>query len=89
MANEVYERMKTVGSRITKNRKPAPIKDCRPHRFRDSFAVRLLKKGMSVDDVSKLLNHSSISVTERHYAKWVEERRRRLESVLFQTLTVN
>lgn len=85
MANEVYERMKAVGARfVDENGKPKPIEDCRPHRFRDRFAVRLLEKGMSVDDVSKLLNHQSISVTEKHYTKWVEARRKRLETVFYE-----
>jgi integrase len=85
MSNEVYERMKSIGARCVDNDgRPQPIDDCRPHRFRDRFAVRLLERGMSVDDVSHLLNHHSISVTEKHYAKWVEARRKRLETVFFE-----
>ncbi|MEZ5283804.1 MAG: hypothetical protein R2712_03115 [Vicinamibacterales bacterium] len=32
------------------------------------IAVSLLLKGVSLDSVSKLLGHSSIKITERHYA---------------------
>jgi hypothetical protein len=44
------------------------VANCHPHRFRDTFAVSLLLKGVSLESVSKLLGHSSIKVTERHYA---------------------
>jgi site-specific recombinase XerD len=31
-----------------------------PHRFRDTFAVRLLEKGVSIDQVSILHGHQSV-----------------------------
>lgn len=57
-----------------------PVSDCHPHRFRDTFAVSLLLKGVSLDSVSKLLGHSSIKVTERHYAPWIKARQDQLEA---------
>lgn len=57
-----------------------PVANCHPHRFRDTFAVSLLLKGVSLDSVSKLLGHSSIKITERHYAPWVKARQDQLES---------
>jgi integrase/recombinase XerD len=51
-----------------------------PHRFRDTFPVSLLLKGVSIEIVSKLLGHSSIKVTERHYAPWVKARQELLEA---------
>jgi integrase/recombinase XerD len=56
------------------------VSNCHPHRFRDTFAVSLLLKGVSLDSVSKLLGHSSIKITERHYAPWVKARQEQLES---------
>jgi integrase/recombinase XerD len=56
------------------------IKGGHPHRFRDTFAVSLLLKGVSIEIVSKLLGHSSIKVTERHYSPWVKARQDQLEA---------
>ena len=47
--------------------------------FRDTFAVELLNRGVPVDRVSLLLGHSSVKVTERHYAPFVKERQQQLE----------
>jgi integrase/recombinase XerD len=57
-----------------------PIKKGHPHRFRDTFAVSLLTQGVSLEHVSKLLGHSSIKVTERHYSPWVKARQDQLEA---------
>src|SRR5690348_8537672 len=46
------------------------VDDCRPHRLRDTFAVRKLLGGMSLDDPSKLILHSSVKVTVTYYARW-------------------
>ena len=53
-----------------------------PHRLRDTFAVALLTAGVSIEDVSSLLGHSSIQTTERHYAPWDRRRRDRLTRVV-------
>jgi len=47
---------------------------------RDTFAVSLLLKGVSLHSVSKVLGHSSIKITERHYAPWVKARQDQLEA---------
>jgi len=49
------------------------------HRFRDSFAVRMLNGGCSLEEVSILLGHQSIAVTAKHYSPWVASRQERLE----------
>jgi integrase len=41
--------------------------------------VELLQAGVSIETVSVLLGHSSIRVTERHYAPWVKSRQDKLE----------
>ena len=56
----------------------AGVANFKPHRLRDTFAVELLTKNVSIEDVSTLLGHSSISTTERHYAPWNKARRDRL-----------
>jgi len=49
------------------------------HRFRDTFATELLLAGVPLERVSILLGHSSIRITERHYAPWVRSRQEQLE----------
>ena len=55
------------------------------HRLRDTFAVDLLEKGVPLEEVSKLLGHTSISTTEKHYAKWVKGRQDRLDGLVMGT----
>jgi integrase len=52
------------------------------HRFRDTFSVGLLKSGVSLDMVSVLLGHSSVRITEKHYAPWVQSRQIALEKAV-------
>jgi integrase/recombinase XerD len=78
LGQAVYERLQAVG-------KACEVDDCRPHRLRDTFAVRLLTKGVPLEDVSKLLGHASIAVTEKYYAPWVASRKLRLERLLSET----
>ena len=47
--------------------------------FRDTFAVELLNRGVPIDRVSLLLGHSSVKITEKHYAPFVRERQQQLE----------
>lgn len=48
--------------------KRADIKDLRWHDLRRTFGSWHIQAGVSMDRVSKLLGHSSVVVTERHYA---------------------
>ncbi len=57
-----------------------PIVGGHAHRFRDTFAISLLLKGVDLANVSVLLGHSSIKVTERHYSPWVKARQDQLEA---------
>lgn len=56
------------------------IEGAHSHRFRDTFAVEMLLSGVPIERVSVLLGHSSIRITERHYAPWVKARQEQLES---------
>jgi len=60
----------------------AGVRGGHPHRFRDTFAVELLLARVPMERVSILLGHSSIKITERHYAPWVKARQAQLESDL-------
>jgi integrase/recombinase XerD len=55
------------------------------HRLRDTFAVDLLEKGVPLEEVSKLLGHTSIKTTEKHYSKWMKGRQDRLDSLVMGT----
>jgi len=46
--------------------------------FRDTFAVELLLAGVPLDQVSLLLGHSSVKITERHYAPFCKARQEQL-----------
>jgi integrase/recombinase XerD len=48
------------------------------HMLRDTFAVEYLLVGMPLDEVSRLLGHSSVLITQKHYAPWVLERQQKL-----------
>ena len=68
-----------VFRKMFRSTKP-PIEGGHPHRFRDTFAVSLLLKGVELTHVSILLGHASIKITERHYAPWVKARQEQLEA---------
>lgn len=54
-------------------------KRCHPHMFRDTFAVEMLLGGVPLEQVSMLLGHKSIKITEKHYSPWVKARQDQLE----------
>jgi len=60
----------------------AKIPDGHAHRFRDTFAGELLLAGVPIESVSVLLGHSSVRITEKHYASWVQSRQNQLEEDL-------
>lgn len=65
----------------------AGIPDGHSHRFRDTFAVSLLEKGVDLKTVSMLLGHTSIKTTEKHYAPWVKSRQEALEAAVAAALS--
>jgi integrase/recombinase XerD len=58
----------------------AKVTNAHPHRFRDTFAVRLLQQGVPLERVSKLLGHRSVKITEKHYWPWVQALQDQLEA---------
>jgi len=60
----------------------AGIKDGHPHRFRDSFSVGLLEKGVPTEVVAALLGHTDVRITQKHYAPWVRSRQENLEKAV-------
>jgi site-specific recombinase XerD len=51
------------------------------HRFRDTFAVSLLEKGVPLETVAILLGNT-IKIAEKHYAPWVRSRQIALEDAV-------
>ena len=60
----------------------AVVSNAHPHRFRDTFSGELLLAGVPIEDVSILLGHSSVKITERAYAPWVQARQQKLEAAV-------
>jgi site-specific recombinase XerD len=60
---KIYWAMQAIG-------KVADVADCRPHRFRHTFAVNLLESGWEIGEVSRLLGHKNINTTQKYYEKW-------------------
>jgi integrase/recombinase XerD len=58
---------------------------CYFHRFRHTFACTLLGKGVPIDQLSKLLGHSSVTTTEKHYSQWVQARQALLDASVRQS----
>jgi len=57
-----------VSHKFKKEVRRLGIKDARFHDLRRTFGLNLIKQGMSIYKVSKLLGHSSVRTTEQHYA---------------------
>ena len=60
--------------------KAAGLPDVHPHMLRDTFAVEMLLAGVPMDQVSMLLGHSSVKISEKHYLPWVKARQEQLEA---------
>jgi site-specific recombinase XerD len=58
----------------------AGVKNARPHRFRDTFAVELLTRGADIRTVQQLLGHESVRTTEKHYAHFIAAHQALLDS---------
>jgi integrase/recombinase XerD len=63
----------------------AGILNGHPHRFRHTFVVEALLSGTPIDQLSALLGHRSIKVTEQHYAPWVKAREDQMEASVIRS----
>jgi len=57
-----------VSHKFKKEARRLGIPDIRFHDLRRTFGYNLIKQGMSIYKVSKLLGHKSVRTTEQHYA---------------------
>ena len=57
-----------VSHKFKKEARRLGIPDIRFHDLRRTFGYNLIKQGRPIYEVSKLLGHSSVTTTERHYA---------------------
>jgi integrase/recombinase XerD len=65
----------------------AKISNGHSHRFRDTFAVRLLEAGVGLGSVSILLGHKSLRITEKHYSPWVRTRQDALDREILKVIS--
>ena len=61
------------------------VADLHPHRMRDTFAVRLLQGGATLDRVARALGNRSVRIVEKHYAPWIKSRQDELDRDVIAT----
>lgn len=64
LVNDKYASLDSLGCTIRKIGKRAGVEDCHPHRFRRTCATMSLKRGMPIEQVSKMLGHESVATTQ-------------------------
>ena len=65
--------------------KLAGIQNGHAHRFRHTFAVNLLLRGVSIENVARLLGHANIKITQKHYDPWIKDRQDALDKAVRTT----
>lgn len=70
----LYERIRALGRR-------AEVMGAHPHRFRDTFCVDMLARGVNPYNVAKLVG-ITVDMLERHYAPFISELRDRVRIAL-------
>jgi site-specific recombinase XerD len=61
--------------------KAAKLPNAHPHQFRHTFAVALLRQGVSVTHVAALLGNTE-EMVQKHYSAWTVERQKHLDEVV-------
>ncbi|MGD1078380.1 MAG: tyrosine-type recombinase/integrase [Candidatus Sulfotelmatobacter sp.] len=74
---EDFQKLFRLADLRTPDGKP---KRCHGQMVRDTFAVEMLIAGIPIEQVSVLLGHSSIGVTQKRYLPWVAARQKQLEA---------
>ena len=54
------------------------MKEYNFHTLRDTFAVRCLRAGMSVENLSYVLGHASVAITAERYKEFLKEKQERI-----------
>jgi integrase len=54
----------------------------RSHAWRDTFVYKMLRAGVSIEIISRLLGHTNVKMTWEHYSAWVPELQERLETAV-------
>jgi len=70
----LYARIRSLGVR-------ANVPDAHPHRFRDTFCVDMLARGVNPYNVARVLG-ITVEMLERHYASFIPELRERVRVAL-------
>lgn len=79
--------IRSLGRDLRKFWKRCKIPGAHAHRFRDTFAVRLLQGGASLYDVAKLLGISA-QTADRHYTPFVKELQERAAKLVLKMAAV-
>ena len=61
----------SIRERLARVHKAAGVQSHKLKDFRDTFATQLILNGIVFKWASLQLGHSSIAITERHYARWM------------------
>lgn len=62
-----------VGKVCIRAAKKAGVAQFGPHACRHYFATQLMRRGVSIYKISKVLGHASITVTEKVYVHWCQQ----------------
>jgi len=66
--NKKHKKLLPTGARYILNTlaKRAGVTNVHPHRFRRTFATKLAKRGMDIQEIQKLLGHSDVNTTLKY-----------------------
>lgn len=83
--------LSTTGLRLMLVRrcKRAGVRFLHPHLFRHGFAMNYLNNDAEIKAVSTLLGHSTVKITEKFYAKWLEGPLRQIHARVAERIAGN